>query len=123
MRELTWYYVSRAVIAVAPAAIAWTATHAIWLAGITWVLVMAGFVWYARSGHFIVDPRRPLTPLRRDEREQAITYRAATYAFVAVVLLLGLVGVLDLSTAWVSVVLLAGFMVYFAARAWLRHGM
>ena len=123
MKGLTWYYLSRALLAGIAAAIAWSATHRVWLAAGTWLVTMAVFVWYARSGHFVVDPDRPLTPLRRDEREQAITYRAATYAFVTVMLLSGLIGLLHLPMPWVSVTLVVGIAVYFASRAWLRHVM
>jgi len=104
-------------------AIAWTATHSIWLTLVTWLVTMAGCVWYARSSPFVADPSRSLMPLRRDEREQAITHRAATYAFVAAMLLRGLLGMLNLPMPWASVVVLAGFAVYFVARVWLRHVM
>ncbi len=124
MKGLTWYYISRAAIAAVAAVIAWLSTHSIWLSVGTWLVVMAGFVWYARSGHFTVDPSRPLTPLRRDEREQSITYRAATYAFVVMVLLLAVLGFLGFPTqVWLSIAILTGFVVYFVARAWLRHVM
>lgn len=122
MKELTWYYVSRAAIALAAATVSWSATHSIWLTVVTGLVAMAGFVWYARSNHFIVDPGRPLAPLGRDEREQAITYQAATYAFVAVMLLLGLLGFLSLpGDRWHSVVIVTGFTVYLVARTWLRR--
>lgn len=121
MRGLVWYYLSRAVLAGAAAVIAWTATHKIGLALITGLLTLAIFVWYARSGHFIVDPSRPLTPLRRDEREQAITYRATSYAFIATMVLLGLIGLVHLPLNWAPVVIGVGILVYFASQAWLRR--
>lgn len=121
MKALTWYYVSRAVIAAAASAVVWSTSHSIWLTVATWLVTIAGFAWYVHSGHFIVDPSQPLTPVRRDEREQAITYRAATYAFVAVMLLLGLLLTLDLSIQWTRFIPLVGFAIYFAVRAWLRH--
>ncbi len=123
MKGLTWYYVTRMGLAALAAGVTWRATGSLWLAAATGLVTMAGFVWYARSGHFVVDPDRPLAPLRRDEREQVITYRAATYAFIAVMVSLALVSVLHLSGQWSLLVLLGGVVIYFLARAWLRRVM
>ncbi len=123
MKALMGYYITRTAIAVVVAGAIWMATGLIWLAVATGLVVMAGFIGYAHSGHFVVDPRRPFAPLRRDEREQAITYRAATYAFIAVMGGLALSSILNLSGQWASAILLGGFAVYFLARAWLRHVM
>jgi hypothetical protein len=122
MESLKWYYVSRAVLTLVVSGVAWIITHSVWMTATIGALTLAAFVWYANSGHFIVDPDRPLTPLRRDEREQSITYKAATYALVAVMLLLAVAGVLGLLDGrWTSLVVFAGFVVYFVSRAWLRR--
>ncbi len=123
MKGLMWYYLTRAGLALLAAGVAWRASGSPWLATAAGVVMMAVFVWYARSGHFVVDSTRPLAPLQRDEREQAITQRAATYAFVTVMVGLALVNVLHPSAQWSSRVLLGGLVVYFLARAWLRHVM
>ena len=123
MKDLMGYYVTRTAIAVVVAGATWMAMGSIWLAVAIGLAVMAGFIAYAHSGHFVVDPSRPFAPLRRDEREQAITYRAATYAFIAVMGGLALVSMLNLSGRWASAILLGGVAVYFLARAWLRHVM
>ncbi len=124
MKELTGYYVSRAVVALVAAALAWTATRSIWVTAATGTLTMAAFVWYAHSGHFVMEPNRPLSPLRRDEREETITYQAATYGFVVVMLALGLLGIAgQIGQPWASAIILIGFAVYFIARAWLRRAM
>jgi hypothetical protein len=122
MNALSWYYVSRAIIAAIVATVAWAFTHLVGLAVAVGLLTFAAFVWYARSGHFMTDPGQPLTPLRRDERGQALTYQAATYAFVALMLLLAVLGVAgQISEPWYAILITVGFATYFIARAWLRR--
>ena len=79
-KELMPYYVSRAVLSTA------FALAFIYLGGVIWmgislgVLSFAGFIWYAHSGHYLVDPSSPFTPLRRDARGKVIRDRAVVVA-------------------------------------------
>jgi hypothetical protein len=120
--KLRWYYVSRSVVSAAAAAVIWAGTHSIWLAVLTGVVTLSLFVWTAHSGHFVVDPSRPLTPLRRDEREQWVTARAANWAFAALMLLAGALALSGSPGAdWFSLAVFVGFAVFFVARAVLRR--
>jgi hypothetical protein len=82
-KEFMPYYVSRAVL---------SAAFAILVAGISWwaailaVLVFGGFLLYLHSGWFQVDTRRPLTPLRRDQRGQEIQRKALIASMIIGVL-------------------------------------
>ncbi len=41
-----------------------------------WARAVSGFLWYAHSGRYLIDPSKPLFPLRRDDRGNAIRDRA-----------------------------------------------
>ncbi len=73
------YYVSRAVLA---GLIGWILSTgiALWVGVGAGLLAYAGFLWYAHSGRYLVDPSRPLTPLRRDARGMKIRDRSLVLA-------------------------------------------
>lgn len=125
MKGLTWYYVTRLALVALWLLVAEVAGLPVWLSAPTAVAVAAYFVWLPQSGRYVIRQDRPLAPVRRDERSQAISDRAATWAFVVQTLLAaaGIVwGALlyqQESASSLGLVLAAGMLTYVAARAWL----
>jgi len=128
--SLRWYYVTRGLIAltwVGLMVLLGTPREVI-LPG---VLLMAVFyVWLPRSGRYVIRGDRRFSPLQRDEREQAISSRAAAYAFVALLIPLaaavfvaGVRGQDTVSTDLVSTIIGVGMMVWFMGSFWLRRTM
>jgi hypothetical protein len=77
-------------------AIAATLGYALVLGGLVWwlglivaALAALFFVLAPRSGRYLVHSQGGPTPLRRDERSQAIVLRAARNAFAVIVLAVG----------------------------------
>jgi hypothetical protein len=121
IKALIPYYTSRALLA---ALLGWILSlgMGLWVGVGAGVLVYAGFLWYAHSGRYLVDPSHPLTPLRRDARGAAIRDRALVLAvgiggvFYALALLLSrLVSIPGNPGSWAFLV---GVGVYFGATNW-----
>ncbi|HUT15650.1 MAG TPA: hypothetical protein VMY98_05335 [Anaerolineae bacterium] len=126
--NLRWYYVTRGLMV-----LAWVGLMAllgtpreIMLVGA--VLMAAFYLWLPRSGRYVIRTDRPLSPLLRDEREHAISSRAATYAFVAMlvplaaaVLVASLRGQDAVSTDLISSIIAVSMTVWFVASFWLRR--
>ncbi len=123
-RELLPYYLSRAVIAAALGVLLVVLGGNDWWFGVLiGLLVYAGFIWYAHSGHYLIDSSTPLTPLRRDERGKDIRNRALVLA-VAVggvtIALISMAGLLfSVPSQLGSIALLLAFVTYFAASEWM----
>lgn len=120
-RELIPYYASRAALS---ALLGWVVASGgeWWLGLLMGALTFAAFVWYAHSGRYLIDPSRPLAPLRRDARGEAIRDRAAVMAVVAGGLVYGVLAlaaqVVPLTVSAGTWGLLAGVVTYFAASNW-----
>ena len=122
-KELMPYYVSRAVLSTA------FILAFIFLGGEIWagislgVLSFAGFIWYAHSGHFVVDASSPLTPLRRDARGKVIRDRASMAGIsvggMAFFLLYLARNLLEWSVNLDSISLLVGVITYFVVSNFL----
>ena len=129
-KGLRWYYVVRALIV-----LAWVAVMLLLKARREMVVfgalfIAAFYAWLPRSGRYVVQADSPLSPLRRDEREQTIGLRATAYGFVAVTMLLAAAvlgaaafGRDSLSVELVSTILAVGMIARFAADFWLRRRM
>jgi hypothetical protein len=125
MRGLAWYYVTRLAMVALWLVVA-TVGGLPWWANVLSAAAMAAyFLWVPRSGRYPIREDQPLAPLRRDERSQAISGRAARWAFAvetllagAVVLWAGSSGRQELSSV-LSLVLVAGWLTYFVAQGWL----
>lgn len=120
-KELMPYYLSRALLS---GLVGWIlgASGALWMGVLAGVLVFAGFIWYAHSGRYLIDPSRPLTPLRRDARGKTIRDRAVVIAvgvgggLYGIATLLGrIVPVPGNLGTWAALV---GIVVYFAVSNW-----
>ena len=124
--SLRWYYVTRGlmiVVWIGLLALLGTPREFILVGAI---MMTAFYLWLPRSGRYVIHADKPFSPLRRDEREQAISLRAAAYAFVALLLPLAgavlMAGLRDqdtLSTDLVSSIIAIGMVVWFAANYWL----
>lgn len=80
-RELTLYYISQAVLSLLFATLmVGSGDFAWWYGAIISVVMFAGFVYYAHSGHYLIDTSTPLAPLRRDPRARQVRDRALVMA-------------------------------------------
>jgi hypothetical protein len=78
-REFLPYYLSRAAISLIFGGLIFGLT---WKAALLAAVMFALFLLYLHSGWFRVDPSRPLTPLRRDDRGQQVQRKALIAAVV-----------------------------------------
>lgn len=128
MNRMFSYYLSRVVISAALGGILALAGSPWWMAVSIGVLALAFFVWAPRSGRYVVHPESGATPMRRDERTQAINDRAARNAFVvamlataAVAIYFGLVARANVPVIVLSSTLTLGLLTYFVSDAILRR--
>ncbi len=127
--SMSRYHVTRTFMAIALAALLALTGLAWWLAALAGALTLAWFLWAPRSGRYLVADEGGVAPLRRDERGQAVTDRAARNAFVVTALLLGalllyyghLVRQPLVPSSLVGLALAAGLLAYFVSDAWLRR--
>jgi hypothetical protein len=116
-REFVPYYLSRAAL---------SAIFALVVMGLNWkalllAIVLFGlFLLYLHSGWFQVDPSRPLTPIRRDERGQQ-AQRKALIAAITVSLLIYLIlpkafALFGLALVVGPFVLMFGIVTYFVTQ-------
>ena len=129
MKGLSRYYLSRALLSAALAALLVLGGLPWWGAVLAGVLVFALFVWAARSGRYVVHPERGVTALQDDEYTRAIRDRAARHGFAAlsivlggVVLTYGLIARADVPVTVVGGALLLGWVVYFGSDWMARRG-
>jgi hypothetical protein len=122
-RELIPYYASRTVLSALIGLLLALGGMSWWASALTGLLTFTGFLWYARSGRYLIDPSNPLIPLRRDDRGKAIRDRAVVVAVVVggisygILTLLGMVWALPPNVgAWA---LLTGIAAYFITSNWL----
>jgi hypothetical protein len=83
-KEFIPFYISRAVLSVVFSLVVFGVS---WKAMLSAIVFFTLFLLYLHSGWFSIDPSRPLTPIRRDERAKEIQ-RKALIAAVTVGLLL-----------------------------------
>jgi hypothetical protein len=122
-RELIPYYITRAIVSAALGVIVVSSGWPWWGGVAMSFFGFAAFLWYAHSGHYLVDPSTPLAPLRRDARGKAVRNQALVIAVAVagVSYALGsLLGpILSFPPNLGSWALLLGMVVYFAATNWL----
>jgi len=94
-KELTVYYLSRAVLSVLIGVLA-SLSGGIWMGILAGAIIFAGFIWYAHSGRYLIDTSTPLTPLRRDARGKEIRNRALVAAVAVGGMLYGLLTLIGL---------------------------
>ncbi|MGQ9492757.1 MAG: hypothetical protein ACUVR2_03200 [Anaerolineae bacterium] len=127
-KGLYWYYITRGMLILAwiGLMILLKARREIVLFG---VLLMTGLhLWLPHSGRYVIRDDRPLSPLEHDERERAISLRAASYGFSTLVVLLaaaviwaGLHSRNTLSVDQVSMIMAIGLITQFVASLWLHR--
>jgi hypothetical protein len=129
MKGLSRYYLGRAMISAAFAALAALAGAPWWAAVLAGIVPFGLFVWAVRSGRYVVHPEHGVTALRTDEYTRAIRDRSTRYAFVAVMLALGgialyyaLIAHTDVPVPVVGGMLFLGWIVYFASDLLSRRG-
>ena len=81
-KELFVYYISRLVFSVIFALLFYRSGWSLWFCVLFGLLIYCLFIWYAHSGHFLIDPNHPLTPLRRDARGEMVRNRSLLTAVV-----------------------------------------
>ncbi len=121
-RELTPYYISRAVLA-ALFGYYVALSSPVWLGILLGIVTFAGFLWYAHSGWYLIEPATPLYPLRRDKRGEAIRDRAillaVTAAFLFYVVFSKVARFFALTVSISSWAFVLGAVAYFAVSYWL----
>jgi hypothetical protein len=122
------YYVGRVLLSVAMGAAMLLLGGEWWVAALTAAATFALFIWIPQSGLFIIDNSESFTPLRRDERAQAIVNLAARNGFAVTIIALGAValifGARGISTVPVhalNLVLVLGTLTYLATELWQRR--
>jgi hypothetical protein len=127
MKGLTWYYITRFALVAVWLLVAAVAGLPVWLSLPAAAAMIAYFVWLPRSGKYVASEDQPLAPFRRDERSQALSSRAATWAFVVETLLAGagvVWGVVSQQAGLagsLALVLAAGLVTYLVAQGWLAR--
>ena len=122
------YYISRALISLAFGGLFAITGAPLWMSILTCLVLLALFFYAPHGGRYAVHPDLGVTALRRDERTQAITDRAARNAFVVTLLVIGGVTVYfgSISPAKVPVIALQlvlafAALTYFLSDFWLRR--
>lgn len=88
MRRLSRYYISRAIISSAFGGLLAVTGSTWWMAALMGLIVFALFLWAPHSGRYAVHPELGGSALRRDERTQVISDKAARNGFVVTLLAL-----------------------------------
>ena len=121
-RELIPYYVSRAFLS-ALVGLLVSSGGEIWLGVLIGLVAYVGFIWYAHSGWYLIDPTNPLFPLRRDARGEAIRDRAVVlsvavggFAYLGLSITLRALSIEANVGSWAF---MAGVAAYFAISYWL----
>lgn len=116
-RELIVYYITRLLISAVFALLVYLSGWPLWACILTGSPMFILFLYYAHSGHYLVDPDHPFTPLRRDARGQAIRDRSLVWAVVIAGLLYTAIQLLGLfietGVQLRTLVLPAAILVYF----------
>ena len=128
MRELSRYYISRTMISAAFGGLFVLTGASWWMALLAAAAAFAFFLWAPRSGRYAVHPKFGATALRRDERTQALSDKAARNAFVVAVLALvaititfGRVVRADVPIGFLNGAIALAALTYFASDLWLRR--
>jgi hypothetical protein len=118
------YYISRAIVAIVFGSLFALAGSPWWLALLIGMAAFAWFLYAPHSGRYAVHPELGVTALRRDERTQVITDKAAKNAFVVIVLALVAAAAYfgaAVPAAAIHWTLVLGVIIYFASDFWLRR--
>jgi hypothetical protein len=123
-----WYYVSRVAVSMAIGGLFVLAGAAWWIAVVVGAGALAFFIWAPRSGRYAVRAEGGVAALRRDERTQAITNKAARNGFAltmlsvaGLVLYFELAASSDVPVSALALVLLIGAVTHFASDLWFRR--
>ena len=127
VKGLTWYYVTRLAMVGVWLVVATIGGLPLWASAVPAAGMIAYFLWLPRGGRFVVREDQALTPMRRDERGEAINARAAKWALVVETLLVGvatvwaaLAGQTGVSAA-LGLVQVATWLTYLVAQTWLSR--
>ena len=128
MRGLSRYYMSRTVISAALGGLFALTGASWWMALLATVTACAFFLWAPRSGRYAVHPKFGVTALRRDERTQALSDKAARNAFVVAVLALAAIAITfgrivqtGVPIAFLNGTIALAALTYFLSDLWLRR--
>jgi hypothetical protein len=127
MKGLTWYYITRLALVALWLLVAAVAGLPVWLDLPVAAAMMTYFVWLPRSGRYVVREDEPLAPFGRDERSQALSSRAAAWAFAVETSLVcagavwGVVSQQQVFAGFLGLVLAASLMTYLVAQGWLAR--
>lgn len=128
MSGMSRYYISRAIVSTAFGGLFALTGSPWWVALLVGIVAFALFVFAPHSGRYAVHPDLGATALRRDERIQMITDKAARNAFVVAMLTLagiaiyfGTVVSTDVPTLAIHLTLILATLTYFLSDFWLRR--
>jgi len=99
-----------------------------WMALLATAAAFAFFLWAPRSGRYAVHPKFGVTALRRDERAQALSNKAARNAFVVTILAVAAIAITfgsivrtDVPIAFLNGTIALATLTYFLSDVWLRR--
>ena len=128
MTGTTAYYVSRTLISVGLGILLAATGTTWWVAALMAGIVFLLFLWAPHSRRYAVHPELGVTALRRDERTQGITDKAARNAFVvimlavlALVLYYGRHEPAKIPLSALDLLIALGALTYFGTDLWLRR--
>lgn len=128
MRGLSRYYISRTVISAALGGLFALSGASWWMAVLVTAAAFAFFLWAARSGRYAVHPKFGVTALRRDERTQALSDKAARNAFAVAILALAAIAITfgrvvrtDVPIGFLNGTIALAALTYFLSDLWLRR--
>jgi len=128
VRGLSSYYISRTLISAGFGGLFALTGASWWLAVLAAATAFAFFLWAPRSGRYAVHPKFGVTALRRDERTQALSAKAARNAFVVAILALATITITfgrvirtDVPIGFLNGTIALATLTYFLSDLWLRR--
>lgn len=122
------YYISRVAMSIVLGAVFYFASGYLTAGVIGALVVMLVFLYLPRSGRYTLSANGSAAPFRRDEWARNISHRSGLNAWVVVtvagsgmLLYYGLISPADMPVPLLGLLMLAGWITYFASDFWMRR--
>jgi len=127
MKEMSLYYISRAIISAAVGGLFYISGSSLWMAILIGAVAFLWFLWAPHSGRDTVHPELGIAALRRDEFARQINDHAARNAFVVLSLAIAILSIYfgsilqsDVPARILNYALILGALTYLASDFRLR---